>query len=333
MDGRAASDPLGQTSDKISEAWRHKNMSILTDNNTRGMTLVIGCLLASLSLAQTVLAAGKVVLTEDAVDESADRLPAFKIETEAATYFLEKQGGGLSSLVDRDGKDWLGFHPKKGSVAGGEYRGFPNAVYKQGGSYFHAKNVHVDSMKTRVERVEQGYVSIVATSPDGDWQGRYEFFATHCTFAMTKMPSDKNYWVLYEGTPGGELNLDDWWMTSAIKSPQRISKRHEGDIPAPEWMAFGDAGGKRSIVMLNHEDDSYPDSYYQMSGKMTVFGFGWSKLDMFHAKVGQRFSIGLVESTTHDALSAFVNEIAENSPTNKDVGVEATPLQCGYIAR
>ena len=41
----------------------------------------------------------------------------------------------MSSLVDGDGKDWIGFHPEKGSGASGEYRGFPNAVHKQAGTY------------------------------------------------------------------------------------------------------------------------------------------------------------------------------------------------------
>jgi len=172
---------------------------------------LLGCLLISGPTPADEPAA--VLLTEDAVDDSANGLPAFKIETPSATYFLEKMGGGLSSLVDRDGNDWIGFHPKQGTGAGGEYRGFPNAVYKQGGNYFHAINTGADRVNTRVERVEDRYVSIIAESNDGQWQARYEFFATHCTFTVTKMPQGKKYWVLYEGAPGGELNLDDWWMT------------------------------------------------------------------------------------------------------------------------
>jgi len=70
-----------------------------------------------------------VRLIEDAIDESARNLPAYKIETPSATYYLEKSGAGLSSLIDRDGNDWLGFHPEPGSGAAGEYRGFPNAVH------------------------------------------------------------------------------------------------------------------------------------------------------------------------------------------------------------
>ncbi len=251
----------------------------------------------------------RVVLIRDAIDDSADDLPAFKIETPLATYYLEKSGGGLSSLVDRDGNDWLGFHPRKGSGAGGEFRGFPNAVFRQGGNYFHARNAQTDEMRVRVERDEDDYVSILAESVDRKWQGRYEFFATHCTFSITKMPRGKKYWVLYEGTPGGALDRTDWWMTSNVPAPQPIDRRHDGDIASPQWIAFGDSDGHRSIVLLCHTDDPYPDSYYQMHEKMTVFGFGRQKLEAFHSMPGKRFSIGLVENHTHAAISEFAEQV------------------------
>lgn len=277
-------------------------------------------LLGSRSIPEE-LPAGRVVLTEDAYDASAGNLAAFRIQTPTATYFLEKKGGGLSSLVDRDGNDWLGFHPKKGSGSEGEYRGFPNAVYKQGISCFHAFNVHVDAVNTRVENEKEGYVSILATSEDDFWQGRYEFFATHCTFTITKMPAGKNYWILYEGTPGGQFNMDDWWMTSAVKSHQLVSTPHDGDIPAPEWIAFGDSGGKRSIVLLNHDDDSHPDSFYQMNRQMTVFGFGRKRLDSFHAKADKRFSIGLVDESSHEGIARFVHSIIKTDDRSREAMV------------
>ncbi|QDV24495.1 Soluble aldose sugar dehydrogenase YliI precursor [Aureliella helgolandensis] len=256
-----------------------------------------------------------VVLTENAVDESAGNLAAFKIETPTATYFLEKTGAGLSSLLDRDGNDWIGFHPTEGSGAGGEYRGFPNAVYKQHGNYFHARNRQTDPMTTRVERVEKEYVAIVAESENGLWAGRYEFFPTHCSFAITKLPSDSHYWVLYEGTPGGKLDLDDWWMAADVETPQPITARHEGDLPATEWIAFGDAKTARTLVMLNHQDDAFPDTGYQMNQEMTVFGFGRKDLNAFHSRVGVPFSIGLVESTQHQAISEFA-ERTKSAPSN-----------------
>ena len=243
-----------------------------------------------------------VRLTEDAVDVSAGGLPAFKIETPTATYFLEKTGGGLSSLLDRDGNDWLGFHPAASSGAGGEYRGFPNAVHKQGGSYFHPRNAGTDPSTSRVEQVGHDRVSIVVESEGGQWAGRYEFFPTHCTFTMTRMPAERKYWVLYEGTPGGRFDLGDWWMTSAVTERQSMRQRHDADIPAPEWIAFGDANLERALLLVHHEDDHDPDTFYQMNRQMTVFGFGRQGLTKYLSHVPQRFSIVLLDTVKHDQL-------------------------------
>ena len=98
--------------------------------------------------ASTPRASG-VRLTENAVDESAGGVRCYKIETPTATYFLEKVGAGLSSLIDKDGHDWLGYNSTPGSRAGGEFRGFPNAVHQQAGSYFHPKNAGTDPSTTK----------------------------------------------------------------------------------------------------------------------------------------------------------------------------------------
>jgi len=48
----------------------------------------------------------KIQLTHG-IDESAGGGPAYIITTPSATYYLEKEGGGLSSMIDKDGVDWL----------------------------------------------------------------------------------------------------------------------------------------------------------------------------------------------------------------------------------
>jgi putative heme-binding domain-containing protein len=263
-----------------------------------------------------------VTLTEDAVDESAGNLPAYKIETPRATYFLEKTGAGLSSMIDRDGNDWLGFHPEPGSGAGGEYRGFPNAVHQQAGSYFHPKNTGTDPSTTKVESVAAERVTISAESSNGLWACRYDFFPTHCAFTMTRMPADKKYWVLYEGVPGGQYDEDDWWMTSAVKQPQPLTKRHDGDIPAPEWIAFGDKRLKRALYLMHHKDDDHPDTFYQMQQKMTVFGFGRRGLEKFQTTVPQTFTIGFVESVDHEPIGREALSLPKTSPDRPREGFQ-----------
>jgi hypothetical protein len=244
-----------------------------------------------------------VRLTEDAIDDSAGGLACYKIETPLATYYLEKSGAGLSSLIDRDGNDWLGFHPLPGSGAAGEFRGFPNAVNRQAGSYFHPRNQGTDPATTKVAHAGHERVTITAESSNGQWACQYDFYPTHCTFTMTKMPEGFKYWVLYEGTPGGQYDDTDWWMTSAKDARSPLTVPHEGDIPAPEWIAFGDPRLTRALVLWHHEDDEHADRFYQMQNKMTVFGFGRQGGNKFLDHVPQHFSIGFIEDGSREAVS------------------------------
>ncbi len=250
-----------------------------------------------------------IILTEGALDESADDLPAYKIETPSATYYLEKTGAGLSSLIDRDGNDWLGFHPEPGSDAGGEYRGFPNAVHQQAGNYFHAKNDGTDPSTTNITRREPNHITITAEGHNGKWACRYDFYPTHCTFTMTKMPVGFKYWTLYEGIPGGDYDNSDWWMTSAISEKQPLTVNHDGDIPAPEWIAFGDPKLTRSLYLYHHEDDTHPDRFYQMHQKMTVFGFGRQGIGKYLDHVPQSISIGLLETDDHEKIGQVIEAL------------------------
>ncbi|MBK1879082.1 PQQ-dependent sugar dehydrogenase [Pelagicoccus mobilis] len=250
-----------------------------------------------------------VKLDENAIDESAGNLACFKITTPTATYYLEKSGGGLSSLLDTSGNDWLGFEPTKGSGAKGEYRGFPNAVHQQAGSYFHAMNSGTDPCITEVLENRGDHVSISVRSESGHWAGRYDFYGDRSTFTMTQMPEDKAYWILYEGTPGGSFDLDDWWMTSSQKEPQPMTAGHKGDISNPEWIAFGDPDVDRSLLLVSHTDDDSPDTFYQMQESMTVFGFGRQGLEKFLKTVPQTFTLSFVESKKHEKISERAEEL------------------------
>lgn len=241
-------------------------------------------------------------------------LSHFKITTPAATYFLEKTGGGLARMLDRDGNDWLSFDPQPSSGAGGEFRGFPNAVHQQAGNYFHPRNQATDECSLKVEHSTPQRVTISAMSSNGLWACRYEFLPGCCVFTMTKMPQGKNYWVLYEGTPGGQFDASDWWMTSAVKSPQPMSQNHDGDIPGPEWIAFGDAKLKRTLFLLHPEDDTHPDRFYAMQSKMTVFGFGRAGIDKFLDRAPQSFAIGFLEATDHTEISREMAKLLRSRP-------------------
>ncbi len=262
----------------------------------------------SLSADGSLSAPGVVSLTHG-VDESAGGGPAYIIGTDNATYYLEKEGGGLSSIVDNDGVDWLGFHNEPGSGWKGEYRGFPNAVHRQDGNYFHAMNAGTDPSSSVVDIEAKDHVRITFTSDNKQWEAQWDFYPQRCDFTMTKVSEGYKYWVQYEGVPGGEMDQTDFWLSSKDTQKRQIGDHFIGDLPAPEWIAFGDIKSKRMLYVLHHQDDEHPDDYVSRP-YMTVFAFGRREKGKF-LETPQAFSIGFVESTDHTVLSDSISKILD----------------------
>lgn len=246
------------------------------------------------------------------VDVSAGDLDCYIISTATATYYLEKQGGGLSSMLDVDGIDWLGFHKEPGSAHKGEYRGFPNAIHNQDGNYFHALNAGTELSNSVVEIESDDHIRIVFTSQNKKWEGRWDFHSDRCDFTMTRVSPGYKYWILYEGVPGGDMDGNDFWYSSANDQSQPIDQTYTGDLPSPEWIAFGDPKSPRMIYLTHHEDDDQPDGYLNRAD-MTVFGYGRLEKEKY-LDTPQTFSIGFVESTDYYKVEPFIKETL-NTPT------------------
>ncbi|MGJ8693024.1 MAG: hypothetical protein ACSHW0_11150 [Thalassotalea sp.] len=276
--------------------------------------ITIALIISAIALILGCTATGeseKVSLTHG-LDESAGGLASYIISTTNATYFLEKAGGGLSSMLDNDGVDWLGFHNKKGSGHKGEYRGFPNAIHNQDGNYFHALNAGTDLSTSVVDIESDQHVRITFTSGNGQWQGQWDFYPERLDFTMKKVSAGYKYWVQYEGVPYGEMDNTDFWFSSADNKKHTINEPFLGDLssvsqPAAEWIAFGDMKSPRMLYLLHHEDDEHPDNYVSRPD-MTVFGFGRSNKDKF-LTTPQKFSLGFVESTTYQQVANTITAI------------------------
>lgn len=266
----------------------------------RRLTLLGAALLMSCSQPMSV------TLTEG-VDASAGGDLVFIVTTPSATYYLEKFGGGLSSMLDRDGVDWLGFNKAPGSAHKGEYRGFPNAVHKQDGNYFHAMNAGTDPSTSVVSIERADHVRIVTTSANGAWQAHYDFHPDRLDFTMTRVSPGYRYWVQYEGVPGGGMDDGDFRYSSEDAARHSVRDDYEGDLPGPEWMAFGDPDSPRMLFMRHHTDDAHPDDYANRPD-MTVFAFGRRGKDKYLTEPGT-VSIGFVEATDYDAVRDVVSMI------------------------
>jgi len=243
------------------------------------------------------------------IDSSAGGDAAYIISTDNATYYLEKSGGGLSSMLDKDGVDWLGFHKEPGSAHKGEYRGFPNAVHKQDGNYFHAMNASTDPSTSVIGIQTSDHVRITFTSDNKKWEGQWDFYPDRLDFTMSKVSPGFKYWVQYEGVPGGEMDRTDFRYSSADNQRHLIDEEFIGDLPAPEWMAFGDPNAPRMLFMLQHTDDDHPNDYVSRPD-MTVLGFGRRNKEKF-LTMPQRFSIGFVESTDYAEVKEYINALTQ----------------------
>ena len=89
-----------------------------------------------------------------------------EVRTAAGQWLFHKRGGGFSSLVDKDGNDWIGYHPRGGPD--GEYRGIPNLVHPEG--YFHPGGNKCVSALAVLGPLR---AAIDTRSADGRWRCRW----------------------------------------------------------------------------------------------------------------------------------------------------------------
>src|SRR5262245_20128336 len=135
-------------------------------------------------------------------------MECFKIETPSATYFYGKRGAGFASILDRDGHDWISY--RQGGKALGEYRGLPKCG--QPVKYFHCgygfgQYTNDNPFRSAAQVVAPDHVRVRSETRDGAAACQWDFFATHATMTLLRIPG--RYWFLYEGTPGGQLDVAD----------------------------------------------------------------------------------------------------------------------------
>ncbi len=242
----------------------------------------------------------QVQLTDDVMDEGQ---AGYRIVTQNATYFYQKEAGGFSSLLDIDGNDWINFHPWGGSD--GIYRGIPNMVHPD--NIFHPGHKNCTSSILYTGPLK---VTIHTISNNGLWECTWEIYPYYARMTLLKK-ADKNYWFLYEGTPGGKLDLttDFSVRSNGIRLPVEQSWRQQ-DIPAPEWVYFEDSVLDRYIYLVHEEDDSLSDDFWQMQSNMTVLGFGRTQNvnDKQLSGVPMHFTIGLADDATFSSANIVIED-------------------------
>ncbi|MCW5982985.1 MAG: hypothetical protein KIT09_33150 [Bryobacteraceae bacterium] len=229
-------------------------------------------------------AAGQVTLTDNVDWEGQS---SCKIVTPTATYYFHKQGAGFASMIDIDGRDWIGYRPFGGPD--GQFRGIPNLVHPEG--HFHPGGMACSS---RIASADAAKVTIVSECQDNQWAARWDVFPQNAHLTVLRAP--RTYWFLYEGSLAGKFEPEQQYVVRSSGQRTSAAESWEGDLPGPEWVYFGDNRISRVLYLVHHDDDDAIDSYWPMQGQMTVFGFGRLRLNTFMEATPNRFTIGFAES-------------------------------------
>ncbi|HEY7115330.1 MAG TPA: hypothetical protein VH475_02025 [Tepidisphaeraceae bacterium] len=215
--------------------------------------------------------AARVSVTADNVVVAGD-VACFKIRTPTATYLYGKEGGGFAGIIDRDGNDWISYsHVPR---AAGEYHGLPKFGHPE--KLFHAGYKGFVSTVTRSGPL---CVRIESEHKDGKSACTWNFYPTCATVTLRKfkLPS---YWFLYEGTPGGKLDVEHDAVVRANGKRTPLSEAWTDNIP---WVYFTSGRTDHALFMASHQRHDKVDSYVawpferEADGsfqQMTVFGFG-----------------------------------------------------------
>lgn len=206
-------------------------------------------------------------------------MECFKVETSQATYLYGKRGAGFASILDPDGHDWVSY--RHGGRSAGEYRGLPKCG--QPVKYFHCgygfgQYTNGNWFTSTVMLREPNHVRIHSETKLGDAACDWDFFPTHATMTLLKIPG--RYWFVYEGTPGGALDTAEDFVIRPHGHRTPLSRPWVEPVP---WVIFGAKESPYGLLLVNHQDDGADASYvawpYTPSQReplplMTVFGFG-----------------------------------------------------------
>ncbi|HWR51799.1 MAG TPA: hypothetical protein VN428_11870 [Bryobacteraceae bacterium] len=263
---------------------------------------------------QAALAARNDLLVRVSSDVDYEGQKSIRITTPAATYTYHKEGAGFASIADAQGNEWIGYKP--GGKAAGEYRGIPNA-----GEFAHPGYTGKTGSVTRI--IAQGPLKVTLESvrADGRQAARWDVFPSHAR--MTMLKSDKPYWFLYEGTPGGKLDVERGFQVTSDGTHRSLAERWSGDMPGAEWLYFGAPEAKQVLYVVNHQDDTAPDQYWPMDGSMTVFGFGreYTCCGRYLESAPARFTIGFAPNAGFNAVARVIES------SWRDMQVEVGPVE------
>ena len=237
----------------------------------------------------------------------------FRIRTPAATFLLDSASGGLSSMIDRDGNDWISYRPEPWNQypasAASSYRGVPNLVFHS--AFDGAGHPGHDRVRTTMTSDSTAECS----TPGGPWTWTWRFHDDYAVLDVTGVSDTAGYWFLYEGPAGGEYQPRQTYMASDESAPAYPQHDHfegEEEVARRQWYYFGNDAVARVLYMRQAEPDTLADHYsllgndpigiYSPDG-MVVAGFGRAPMAEPVLRTPHRFVIGFLEGEGHSEVA------------------------------
>jgi hypothetical protein len=245
----------------------------------------------------------KVNILDGVMDEGQE---CYEIRLQNATLYYQKTAGGFSSIIDKEGKDWIGF--RKDTIqefpqnAASEFRGLPNLVFRSDDS----GAGHPGFNQCSSILISDNQIKTVSNS--GKWEWTWTFYPDYAELLIEKVDPDHSYWFLYEGIPGGKYTPhSQYWGTNKEGPNKNIPDYFFNNAVYDnwQWIYFGEESVGRVFYILHKQADQLKDTFSYLGNTnegvispdgMVVFGFGRDKdtKSLFQDK-GQSFVIGFEE--------------------------------------
>jgi len=271
--------------------------------------VLVGCL--------TQLASADVRISEAEYEGR----PQFRVETESATYFYDRAGGGFSRLLDRDGRDWIAFHKDPlhefPASAGAGSRGLPNLVFGKGNPDAGAGHPGFDKCESDIA----GEDAIITRSRSGKWEWWWKFTDDDATLTILRADPDFRYWFLYEGPVAGKWSPATHFFGADTGGPRSEQPDNSSQLFENwRWVYLGDRRASRVLLLMQARPDELSDTLWYLGNQqsrlqsedgMVVFGFGRGRgTQPLLQGAGQQFRIGFVESANIEEPAALQSKVA-----------------------
>ncbi len=220
---------------------------------------------------------------QELTEEEYQGRPHYRVSTASATYLYDRAGGGFSSIKDSHSVEWIGFKPGEGKVpgsAGADFRGLPNLVFR--GSENGAGHPGFGQCNSSITGVNQ----ITSESVSGRWKWCWTFDDQGAVLEILHTDTTRQYWFLYEGTPGGRFEPEKQFWGNNLDGERSDAPPIGSDKTANgkwDWAFFGHKEVEEVFFVAQLSADQENDTFSYMGASdagiksedgMVVFGFG-----------------------------------------------------------